>query len=382
MVLLPLLFLRNNLCYNQNMSRNVLLVDDQRDILRLLHSSLDTLKNSEMTIFEAPSGEEALLEASRHQIDLLVTDYRLPGMTGVELMHKIRGRHPNVKVVLISGMAERKVRDEMLNAGAMALFDKPVPLADFMDVVERGLGLVRTIFPPEPTTSGREEARRNRLSDMLANFRQDVSAQAVFLVNERGRVLARAGDLHDSSMEVSLLSALTAIHGAGLKVSHFNRQEIIDSYYVFRGGDHDLIFIPVNASYALLLAGSELTGEDRVLEVVASLLALREQVEKGLRSLGVTSELQPEKHSDEQITAKTAAQKKSRTKDLPVPAAKPSPEMEALLKDAERKKSNQREVDSFWDDAAEKHGSAPLKSDVISFEEARKLGLAPNEKKQ
>lgn len=378
-----LLFPHHNLCYNQTMSRNVLLVDDQRDILRLLHSSLDTLKNSEMKIFEAPSGEEALLEASRNQIDLLVTDYLLPGMTGVELMHKIRSRHPDVKVILISGMTERKVRDEMLNAGAMALFDKPIPLADFMDAVERGLGLVRTIFPPEPTTSGKEEARRNRLSDLLANFRQDVNAQAVFLVNERGRVLARAGDLHDSSMEVSLLSALTAIHGAGVKVSRFNRQEVLVSYFVFRGGDHDLIFIPVNASYAMLLAGNGLASEDRVLDIVASLLALREQVEKGLKSLGVTSELKPEKVEDVPASAKTTPVKKGKTKDLPPPPApNASPEMEALFKNAEKKKGSQKDVDSFWDEAAEKHGNTPLKSDVISFEEAKKLGLAPDEKKQ
>jgi CheY-like chemotaxis protein len=382
MVRLRWLFPHTNLCYNENMPRNVLLVDDQRDILRLLHSSLDTLKNSEMKIFEAPSGEEALLEASRNQIDLLVTDYLLPGMTGVELMHKVRSRNPDVKVILISGMNDRKARDEMLNAGAMALFDKPIPLADFMDAVERGLGLVRTIFPPEPATDGREEARRNRLSDMLANFRQDVKAQAVFLVNERGRVLARAGDLHDSSMEVSLLSALTAIHIAGLKVSQFNRQKAIESYYVFRGGDNDLIFIPVNASYAMLLAGKGLAGEEHVLDVISALLALREQVEKGLKSLGVTSELKPEKRPDREATVKSTAQKKDIAQDKPATsAAESSQEMEALLKGASKKKGSQQDVDSYWDQAAEKLGSTPLKSDVISYEEAKKLGLTPDEKK-
>lgn len=358
------------------MSRNILLVDDHRDILRLLHSTLDTLKHSEVTVFEAPSGEEALLEASRHQIDMLVADYRLPGMSGVELMHKIRARHPEVKVILISGMTDRKARDEMLNAGAMALFDKPIPLADFLDAVERGLGLVRTIFPPEPTTDGREEARRNRLSDLLANFRQDINAQVVFLVNERGRVLARAGDLHDSSLEVSLLSALMAIHNAGLKVSKFNRQDALDAYYVFRGGDHDLVFLPVNPSYALLLAGNNLANEERVLDVIQSLVALREQVEKGLKSLGVTSELKPQK------PAKEPAPEEKKEKTKQAPPSPPSPEMEALLKDAAKKKASQKDVDSFWEQAAEKHGSAPLKPDVISFEEAKKMGLAPGEKKQ
>ena len=71
---------------------SVLLVDDQRDIVRLLHSSLQTLGH-ELEIIDAPSGEEALLEASLRRIDLLVADYLLPGISGVELMHKIRLRN-------------------------------------------------------------------------------------------------------------------------------------------------------------------------------------------------------------------------------------------------------------------------------------------------
>ena len=362
------------------MPRNILLVDDQRDIIRLLHSTLDSLKNGDIHIFEAPSGEEALLEASRNQIDLLVTDYLLPGITGVELMHKIRVRHPDVKVILISGMTDRKARDKMLSAGTVAIFDKPIPLADFLDVVERCLGLVRTIFPPE-AMDGKDGARQSRLSDLLANFRQDINAQAVVLINERGRVLARAGNLHDSSLEVSLLSALIAIHAAGLKISRYNRQETPDSYTVFHGGDHDLFFIPVTASYALLLAGNELANEEHALNTISSLLALRQKVEKALNSLGVTSELKPIPLAETPEPAKAESKKATAKVKPSVPDAAPAPEMEALLKEASNKKANQKDMDSFWNDAAEKHASMPLKPDVISFEEARKLGLAPGEEK-
>ena len=61
------------------MDSNILLVDDQRDILRLLHSTLDTLKKKEIKIFEAPSGEEALLESGRRKIDLLITTIHCGG---------------------------------------------------------------------------------------------------------------------------------------------------------------------------------------------------------------------------------------------------------------------------------------------------------------
>ncbi len=360
------------------MPYGILLVDDQRDILRLLHSTLETLKNSELEIIESPSGEEALLAAGRHQIDLLVTDYLLPGMSGIELMHKVRVRHPNAKVILISGMTDRKARDEMLNAGAVAQFDKPIPLADFLDVVERSLGLVRTIFPPETDT--KTEAKRSRVSDLLANFRQDIKAQAVYLLNDRGLVMARAGDLRDSSLEVSLLSALTAIFNAGMKVSKLNRQETLDQYFVFGGGDQDLLLIPVTGAYSLLLAGSGLARRENVLDSIQALLALRDQVEKSLRSMGVTSELKDQSPTTPTQPIKTPpVKKKGKTGELErAPAA---PDMEALLKDAAKKKVKQEGMDAFWYQAAEQHATKSSNPEVISYEEARKLGLAPDDKK-
>ena len=352
---------------------NVLLVDDHRDILRLLHSTLNTLKNKDIKVFEAPSGEEALLESGRNAIDLLITDYMLPGMSGVELMHKVRARHPEVKVIFITGMTEKKKREEMLNAGALAIFDKPIPMADFLDVVERGLGLVQTIFPPEKLGEKAEE-RHSRLSDLLANFRQDVKAEAVFLLNDRGLVQARTGKLHDSSMEVSLISTLMAIHNASLKVARHNHQENIDSYHVFSGGDHDLLFIPVTPLYALLVAGNGLATEDRILETVSGLLALRGHVEKSLKSMGVTGELKAlsEKDRPASASAPTVVAKKQTDK---LASAVPAPEMEALLKDASAQKAKVSNADDFWNQAAEEHGKKPASAEVISLEEARKLGI-------
>jgi CheY-like chemotaxis protein len=353
------------------MASTILLVDDQRDILRLLHSTLNTLKNEGLQIIEAPSGEEALLEVSRHRIDLLVADYLLPGMTGVELMHKVRIRHPDVKVIWITGMTDSKARDEMLNAGAVAIFDKPVPLADFLDMVERSLGLVRTIFPNE--SDAKTEARRSRVSDLLANFRQDTKASAVFLINDRGLVVARAGDLRDSSREVSLVSALTAIFSASLKVAKFNRQETLNQYIIFNGGDHDLLLIPVDASYSLLLAGNGFAGRETIFDTLEAMLAVRNEVGKSLRSMGVTAELK------QPAPPAPAPRKKGKTGDFKaVPAA---PEMEALLNEAGKKKVKQEDMDAFWNQAAEQHANKSTNSEVISYEEARKMGLTPDQKK-
>ncbi len=269
----------------------------------------------------------------------------------------------------------------MLNAGALAIFDKPIPLADFLDVVERGLGLVQTIFPPEKAGgSVKEEARHSRLSDLLANFRQDIKAEAVFLLNDRGLVQARTGKLHDASMEVSLISTLMAIHSAGLKVARHNHQESFDSYHVFSGGDHDLLFIPVTPLYALLVAGNNLAAEDRISESINGLLALRTQVERSLKSMGVTGELHLPSRDAGAASSADLAPAALPTAVKPAEAP-PSPEMEALLKDAAKIKSKTNDMDDFWSQAAEKHGSKPVNSEVMSLEEARKLGLLPGEGK-
>ncbi|MGB8984086.1 MAG: response regulator [Anaerolineales bacterium] len=342
---------------------SILLVDDQRDIVRLLHATLQTLTH-QLDIIEAPSGEEALLEASRRKIDLLVADYLLPGISGVELMGKIRARNPDLKVIFISGMTERKARKEMIASGAVAIFDKPIPLADFLDAVERSLGLVPTIFPPE--LSVEVEDRRESLSELLVGFRKKIEADAIFLISDRGRILARAGDLYDRSMEVSLLSALMAIYSAGLKVSHYIHQEHLDNYHVFRGGDHDLVLIPVNAAHALLLAGKNVATSENILKTVEGMLFLRGDLDNLLQSLGVTPASAP---------VEAAAPEPEAPASVPE-EPEPDVDVDALFASAD-KKSKVKDLDAFWNDAVEKTSNIPTSPDVISFEEARKLGLTP-----
>jgi hypothetical protein len=262
-------------------------------------------------------------------------------------------------------MTARQARNEMLNAGAVALFDKPIPLADFLDAVERSLGLVRTIFPPE---SNREADQHGQtLSELLSGFRQQSGADAVFLISDRGRVLARAGDLYDSSMEVSLLSAMMAIFSAGLKVSRFIHQETLENYHVFRSEDHDLILIPVDASHALMVAGNHIATADRILPTVQGMLMVRDNVEGVLKSLGVAPTT---------LDAEPTVIPEPEPLTVAPPEPEPEVDLDALFATAS-KNATVKDIDAFWDDAVEKTGNIRTNPDVISFEEASKLGLTP-----
>lgn len=342
-------------------SPRILLVDDQRDILKLLHSTLDTLSH-ELEIIEAPSGEEALLESSREKVDLLVADYLLPGITGVELMNKVREKNPELQVILITGMTERKARKEILEAGAAAVFDKPISLTDFLDAVERSLNLDRTIMPEE---NDMDLGRHQTISNLLSKFRQAVNAQAVYLLSDRGRVLACAGNLKDSSMEASLFSALMAIYSAGLKVTRFIHQDELDNYHVFTGGDHDLLMIPVNPAYALLLAGNGLAKTENVLDTIAAMLDVRENVKKAFKQMGVTPIISDDEEEQQEIVHTEPITKAATV------------EIDTLLQ--KKKNISADELEAFWKDAASKQKNVSTNPDEITYDQARQLGLTPGD---
>ena len=341
-------------------SYRIVIVEDQREVSRLLRTALETLEHK-MSVIEIPSGEEAILYSSRNPVDLLVSDFRLPGMTGIELMIKVRKYHPEMKVILITGQTDPKVRKDVAEAGADAFFIKPVPIADFLDSVERHLGLVETILPPEPIAAVEEAEIQLGLPDLLAHLRLDLDAIAVLLLGETGRVLARAGDLPDTNDEISLLSSLLSIHSAGQKVSRLMGQTVASNWYVFDGGKYDLIFAPVGIAHAMLVIGKNLAKEDRVLKTVDIFSEARKTIES---TLGET------------ISGTPATQQEPSTTPLEIvdPGAG---ELEPLFDT--NKKLNSADINDFWDKAADNHKS-PSKPDMLSYDQAKQLGLTPDDK--
>jgi DNA-binding response OmpR family regulator len=340
-------------------SYRILIVEDQREVSRLLHSALDTLEYK-LEIVEIPSGEEAILDSSRNTIDLLVTDYRLPGISGIELMRKVRSYRPKVKVILITGQTDPKIRKSVAEAGADAFFIKPVPIADFLDSVERHLGLVETILPPEKIAPDEQIEPKPKLPDLLVNLRQDLGAIAVLLLNDDGHILARAGDLPDAEDEISLLSSLLSIHSAGQKVSRLIGQKSASNWYIFDGEQYDLFFAPVGLAYAMLVIGEGLADGEQVLETIETLSTARSAIEPAL------GEAAPGIPASQDIPT------------IPMEAVDQGMrEMAPLFKEA-RKKLKPDDVNAFWDEAADKH-KAPTKPDMLSYDQAKQLGLAPED---
>jgi len=124
--------------------RRILLAEDNVEMLRLLAGAL---AKDGYDIIEARTGAELLdhlvdhlLDGDRSPVDLIISDLRMPGFTGLEILAGLRDDDPATPFILITAFGGEEVREEALRAGAAAVFDKPFDVDDLRAAVAQLLG--------------------------------------------------------------------------------------------------------------------------------------------------------------------------------------------------------------------------------------------------
>lgn len=346
-------------------NQNILIVDDQKEVSGVLRSGLESLdKNLDVT--ELLSGEEAILEVRKKPLDLLVSDIMLPGMSGLQLMEKLKSQNPDLKVILVSGVTDKKIRRQVAEAGADAFFFKPIELADFLDGVERTLGLVETMLPTElaveKNAAAHAKAETISLSDRITSLRQEMDASCVYLMNDLGQVLVRAGEMPDKEIETKLAADLMAVIFTNNRVSKFLGGSSSNNITFFQGTGFDLTISPVGQTYALLMA----TGNHQsvsIEEIANALNAAVKDIFSTLSILGLSSN----KVNTGQLTKGTTG-------------TLFDPELETMFEKAKSKKIKKEEIETFWETLPGTHKIKNVAGgEGLSYDEAAELGLAPTE---
>jgi response regulator RpfG family c-di-GMP phosphodiesterase len=93
--------------------RPILVVDDEPEMLY----SLRNLLRREFQVYTAGSGEEGIKILQEHEIHLVMTDQRMPEMTGVELLHRMKSDHPSAMRLIFTGYADIKTVIDAINQG-------------------------------------------------------------------------------------------------------------------------------------------------------------------------------------------------------------------------------------------------------------------------
>jgi len=108
----------------------ILVVDDEEDVKHLFLQRFRTeLKNKEFYFHFAPNGEEALNYVQTldpFDLVLVLSDINMPGMTGLELLKKIRQAKPTLKVMMVSAYSDVHNRNTAIDYGATDFINKPI----------------------------------------------------------------------------------------------------------------------------------------------------------------------------------------------------------------------------------------------------------------
>lgn len=101
----------------------VLLVDDEAGILFVLGTLIDDMG---YPVFRAQSGEAALRAMAQSPAGIVITDIRMPGMDGMQLLEILRRDHPDTEVIIITGHADMELAIRSLRMGAADFLTKPI----------------------------------------------------------------------------------------------------------------------------------------------------------------------------------------------------------------------------------------------------------------
>jgi CheY-like chemotaxis protein len=112
-------------------SLRILLVDDEADVRSILKLLLDMEQHD---VTEACDGREALDLFNTAQFDLAVTDYVMPGMSGIELAQEFKKQRPKLPVIMITAHADL-LPDPV--PGVDLLLPKPFKIAALRDAIQR-----------------------------------------------------------------------------------------------------------------------------------------------------------------------------------------------------------------------------------------------------
>lgn len=116
-----------------NSAIRILVVDDDDTIRFLL---MDTLSALGYKTFGAINGEEALTKIAQEEIDLVVTDIRMPRLNGVDLLKQIKEKHSDLPVLIITAYNYTYTKDQALRSGADGFLAKPFRISKIEELIK------------------------------------------------------------------------------------------------------------------------------------------------------------------------------------------------------------------------------------------------------
>jgi two-component system response regulator PilR (NtrC family) len=133
----------------------ILIVDDESDILEVLEI---VLRDEGLEVLKSGSGKEALALLRKRDVDVVLSDIRMPDLSGVDLLREVKSFSPDTAFVLITAYAGTDTAIEAVQHGAYDYITKPFRMDELRAVVRRALEKRNSRRPAPVSTADRSEA--------------------------------------------------------------------------------------------------------------------------------------------------------------------------------------------------------------------------------
>ena len=131
--------------------KHVMVVDDEVDILTCLDEALSA---EGYRVTAVASGAEALDLLAREVPDLIILDLRMPQISGIEVLKELRAKHPELPIVVCTGLSGYRDDFEVVTSNVAAFLEKPLDIERVVRTVRELLG------PAGPPPQSAEDQRR------------------------------------------------------------------------------------------------------------------------------------------------------------------------------------------------------------------------------
>jgi two-component system NtrC family response regulator len=130
---------------NDNKKR-ILIVDDEEDLTWSISKRIAKDRNI-LEVICANSGNRALKMLSEFKVDLIITDLRMPGIHGLQLLNEIKIRYPHIQIIVMTAHGSVEVREAIRRWGQTGYIEKPFEMNDLRELIYSFLDNGRRIVP-------------------------------------------------------------------------------------------------------------------------------------------------------------------------------------------------------------------------------------------
>ena len=228
-------------------NKRVLIVDDDKNILYLLEHTL-TRMGEDYQVFSTMDSSEALELVQKYTFDLVVSDYMMPGITGVDLARAVHQVSPDTQVILMTAYGTTRLKDTTKFVGIDGYVDKPFSIDEIHAVIQKAVQMAHQQDDSNrmEKSSDFDEAVRSQLEVLQVN----TNARCVLLLDAQGvpdQIIGRVSTRETSSIGDFVAKTFSA---ASELADTLRSQSIFKSSY-YEGDDYNLYACQVNRQYHL-----------------------------------------------------------------------------------------------------------------------------------